>query len=240
MAGSEEIWRAVVDFCEKVMLQKETPERIRHQEAALKAPAGAAAAVATATRRRRGRRRRRKAGGAPIPLLPSGPTCSKEPEGWRYARGGPHPPHRGMRLRGRYTITWGLLPLEPSPSIPLAQVPTHEMARSWDKSLSSRRHIGIGRSEGAEAPSGPDKKDGARNRGEKIPPSLNSTWPLIWLQCDSLRTLSLWAGPIVTNVKSSRKVGGRCGPSAHSKEGGEGNRPSREGDPVVKPKIAGS
>jgi len=49
MAGSEEAWRAVVAFCEKVMLLKETAERIRRREVA--APAGAAAVIA-------GRRRR--------------------------------------------------------------------------------------------------------------------------------------------------------------------------------------
>jgi len=47
MAGSEEVWRAVVTFCEEVVLQKETAERIRRQEiAAPPAPAEVAAAAA--------------------------------------------------------------------------------------------------------------------------------------------------------------------------------------------------
>jgi len=41
MVGSEEVWRAVIAFCEEVVLQKETAERIRHQHRR-----GAAAAVA--------------------------------------------------------------------------------------------------------------------------------------------------------------------------------------------------
>jgi len=47
MTGSEEVWRAVVTFCEEVVLQKETAERIRRQEiAAPPAPAEVAAAAA--------------------------------------------------------------------------------------------------------------------------------------------------------------------------------------------------
>jgi len=46
MAGSEEVWRAVAAFCEEVVLQKETAERIRRQEiAAPPAPAGITAAA---------------------------------------------------------------------------------------------------------------------------------------------------------------------------------------------------
>jgi len=170
MAGSEEIWRAVVDFCEEVMLQKETAGRIPHQEAALSAPAGAAAAaaVATATRRRRGRRR--TAGGAPTPLPPSGPTCSKKQKAGD-TREVYLISHTGeIRLRGRYTITWGLPSLE---YLPLAQVPTHGMARNWvgiSPSLSSRRHIGVERSEGAEVPSGSDKKGRCKKQGGNLPP----------------------------------------------------------------------
>jgi len=46
MAGSGEAWRAVTAFCEEVMLQKETAERIRRQEAASPSSAGVVAAAA--------------------------------------------------------------------------------------------------------------------------------------------------------------------------------------------------
>jgi len=45
MAGSGEAWKAVTAFCE-VMLQKETAERIRRQEAASPPSAGVVAAAA--------------------------------------------------------------------------------------------------------------------------------------------------------------------------------------------------
>lgn len=46
MAGSEKVWKAVVTFCEEVVLQKETAERIRRQGVASPTPAGVAAAAA--------------------------------------------------------------------------------------------------------------------------------------------------------------------------------------------------
>jgi len=135
MAGSEEIWRAVVDFCEEVMLQKETAERIRRQKAALPAPAGAAAAVATATRRRG--RRRRTAGGAPTPLSPLRPNLLEGAEGWRYARGGPHLPRREDEVKGEIYNNVGITPTRiPPPSIPFARANARdgeELGR--DKSL---------------------------------------------------------------------------------------------------------
>jgi len=169
VAGSEQIWRTVVHFCEEVMLQKETAERIRRQEAALPAPAGAAAAVATATRRRR-----ETAGGAPTTLPSLRPDMLEGAEGWRCARGGPYPPHRGDEIKGVVYNNVGITPTRiPPSSIPLAQVSTHGMARNWveiSPSLCSRRHIGDGRSEGAEAPSGPNKKGRCKKQGENLPP----------------------------------------------------------------------
>lgn len=46
IAGGEDEWKAAVSFCEALMLQKETAERIRRKEAAATAAAAAAAAVA--------------------------------------------------------------------------------------------------------------------------------------------------------------------------------------------------
>jgi len=59
MVGSEEVWRAVVTFCEGVVLQKETAERIRRRElAAPPAPVGWRQRSRTAATTRRGSPRR--------------------------------------------------------------------------------------------------------------------------------------------------------------------------------------
>jgi len=98
MAGSEEAWRAVVTFCEEVMLRKETAERIRRQEIALPAPVGGGTAATAASGTKE--EEPENGGGAPAPPILFGSSSQEEPKSEGAREEGCIPPYTGELRHG--------------------------------------------------------------------------------------------------------------------------------------------